>query len=393
MKSLRITCFIDSLGAGGAQRQLCTLAVLLKRSGADVSIITYHSNDFFLPIIENEGIKHSCIGNGSRTKRFIDIRAALQNRNHDVVLAFLPAPSIYAELSGLPKRKWGLVVSERSAVPGNHSASFQWKRLLHQTADYVCTNSHTNRLMIEHAVPKLSGRVVTIYNAIDFDTFYPRPTDFRKTGTNKIVVVASHQQNKNLLGLIEAISITRKKYGSTDVVIDWYGEIHPDSDPYDKGLQVIQERGLGNCFHFYPANESIAEIYNKADAVGLFSYYEGLPNVVCEAMACGCPILLSNVSDATNLVKEGVNGFLFDPRSPNEIADAIMKFIRLKSVAREIMSKKSREMAEHMFSPDEIVNRYLTILDAAAAHKKISIQHWIPNLPESAFKTLGVNRA
>jgi hypothetical protein len=48
---MRITCWIDYLVSGGAQRQLCTLAVLLKRQGHDVSMVTYHPDDFFLPML------------------------------------------------------------------------------------------------------------------------------------------------------------------------------------------------------------------------------------------------------------------------------------------------------------------------------------------------------
>ena len=47
---VKVLCLIDSLSSG-AQRQLCTLAVLLKQQGMDVSMLTYHPHDFFLPIL------------------------------------------------------------------------------------------------------------------------------------------------------------------------------------------------------------------------------------------------------------------------------------------------------------------------------------------------------
>jgi len=54
--TMKITCLIDGLVPGGAQRQLCMLAVLLKKRGMDVSMLTYHNHDFFLPMIREAGL-------------------------------------------------------------------------------------------------------------------------------------------------------------------------------------------------------------------------------------------------------------------------------------------------------------------------------------------------
>lgn len=53
----RILCFIDSLGAGGAQRQLVNLAIGLKKRGYIVHFLVYHVDNFYLPILQE-----NCIG-------------------------------------------------------------------------------------------------------------------------------------------------------------------------------------------------------------------------------------------------------------------------------------------------------------------------------------------
>ena len=355
----------------------------------DVSILTYHDNKFFLHILEQEGIRYQNIRYMSRPERALEIRNILRKGNQDVVLAFLPGPSVYAELASLPSRKWGLVVSERTAVPNSHKRIFPWKRILHSLADYVCTNSHTNRLMIEHSVPQLSGRVVTIYNAVDLENFHPRKKYSDKTDRIIIAVVASHQVKKNLKGLIRAMSIVRRIRPDIRLEIHWYGDIHPDSSPFDEGVEMIMRNGLTEYMHLFPASKSIAAVYNSSDAVALVSFYEGLPNVVCEAMACGRPILMSNVCDAENLVLEGENGFLFDPHSADEISKSLIKFCDLSIETRYAMGSKSRQMAEYMFDPERVAAKYLRILEAAARRKSILPDHWVPEVPNSAFRTIG----
>src|SRR5215471_9025569 len=119
---MRVTCLIDYLVSGGAQRQLCTLAVFLQRQGHEVTVLTYHPDDFFLPMLREAGVEYRCITAKSKLRRVWTLRRALRGGDQDVVLAFLRGGCLYAELAALPWRPWGLVVSERSAVPGSHRA-------------------------------------------------------------------------------------------------------------------------------------------------------------------------------------------------------------------------------------------------------------------------------
>jgi glycosyltransferase involved in cell wall biosynthesis len=374
---MRITCFIDNLGSGGAQRQLCTLALLLRERGQDVTMLDYHKDGFFQSKLQSAGIDCKTL-NDRKLTRFYAVRRELRDGYQDVVLAFLPMPSLYSELASFPARRWGLVVSERLAAPGRHFG----RRTLHRTADYVATNSHANRLMIEHAIPQLSGRVVTIYNAVDLDLFCPAIDENPGNRPIKIVVVARHARQKNLGGLVDAMAIVKGKRPDLKMEIHWYGDKTRDTSPYDKGLQKIQQNSLAHQFQFYPAATSIHSVYKEADGVGVFSCFEGLSNAACEAMACGQPLLMSNVSDARNLVKHGENGFLFDPASPGEMADAIIEFCQLSHRERRAMGAKSREMAERMFNPYRVADSYMQLLEAAAAHRRIAIQHWVPQIPQ-----------
>lgn len=387
VSSMKVLCLIDSLGSGGAQRQLCTLACLLKKRGMDVSVLTYHPHHFFLPLLQEAGVEYACLAGGSWPRRIWSIRRMLRRGDQDVVLAFLSRPVFYAELAAIPFRQWGLVVSERNAVPAAVNPRLARWRQLHRIADFVTTNSHTNRLMIERDVPSLKGRVVTIYNAVDLETFTPAPTPSGGSAPGfHVVVAARYESQKNPSGLVEAVALAKKKAPSMCIQLDWYGHYGTAADRgvFRQAQQLVERHGLQECVRLHGESQSILAEYGKADVVALPSFFEGLPNTLCEAMACGRPILTSNVCDAGNLVKSGENGFLFNPTSPEDMAMALLKFGSLTPAQREAMGRKSREMAERMFNPVNVAAAYEKVLTASAERKKISIEHWTPDVPDSA---------
>ena len=85
---LRIVCVIDNLASGGSQRQLCTLAVLLRRRGTAVSVVAYHPEDFFLPELREAGVDYRHVSARGRLGRVAALRGVLRAAAPDVVLAF-----------------------------------------------------------------------------------------------------------------------------------------------------------------------------------------------------------------------------------------------------------------------------------------------------------------
>ncbi|HET6383846.1 MAG TPA: glycosyltransferase family 4 protein [Armatimonadota bacterium] len=385
---MRITCLIDSLSSGGAQRQLCSLAALLTQRGHEVLMLTYYPLtppfDFFLPLLRQAGVECRSVYHASKLKRILNVRRALRGGQQDVALAFLNASSLYAELAALPSRKWGLVVSERSLV--SKTRSTRLGILFHRIADYLTTNSYTNRLLIENLVPSLAGRVVTIYNAVDLEHFCPAPAPSRRSdGTIKLVVAANYQALKNPERLVEAMVRVRDRAPELSLTLDWYGGSPrnqktgaPVTTVYDAAARLILEQRLQSSVRLHEASPAIADVYRGADAVILPSLFEGLSNTICEAMACGRPVLMSEVSDARRIVKNRENGFLFDPTSAEDIARAILDFARLSPTEREALGRCGRLMAEEMFNPNRFVEQYLEVLTAAAFRKKVTTRTETP---------------
>ena len=345
---------------------MVTMAKGLQRRGHEVRFLAYYPGGHFLPELEAAQIRCGCLPKGGYFRRIRELRRAFRQGCQDAVLAFLEAPALYAELAGLFCSKWGLVVGERSAHPKTAKGRRRWLRSGHRFADRIVSNSHTNRLMLERAWPGLRPKLTTIYNAVDLNRFCPGPSTKGPEGSDpplKMVVFASYQGLKNMMGLAQALRLLGQR--GKDVVVDWYGGQAPNPQALHEASAYVQANGLTSTLRFHPPIRDVEAQYRRADVVGLFSHYEGLPNAVAEGMACGKPILLSNVCDAQYLVENGKNGFLCDPRSPASIAESLVKMLSLGWEERRQMGLESRRRAERLFDPEVCVAKYEQVLDSA----------------------------
>jgi glycosyltransferase involved in cell wall biosynthesis len=343
-----------------------------------VCIATYASGDFYVPLLEREGVEHRFLGGHGKLSWALNVRRFLRTNGQDVVLALLPGPSAYAELAGIPYRSWGLVVSERLA---RQRSRFDLKRWLHGLADYIVTNSHANRLIIEDRRPGLKPKLVTVYNAIRLAKYHAAEGTGSGSPTVRLIVAARFVRQKNLPGLIQALSVLKSMEVNVSVKVDWFGDQGRETGVVEEAQREIKSLGLEGMLCLHPATPEIHEKMSGADAVLLPSFVEGLPNAVCEGMALGKPILMSDVCDARNLVEDGVNGFLFNPRSPEAIAGAVSRFAALATEKRRLMGHASRAKAEGLFDAGTVADRYLRVLGAAAARVKLKIEHWPEEVP------------
>jgi glycosyltransferase involved in cell wall biosynthesis len=360
---MKLLCVIDNLGSGGAQRQLVMIGCGLKARGHDVEFFTYYPSEHFKPQLDRAGIPVHLHLKKSRfsLRPLLALRCLVREGRFDVVLAFLQTPALYAELIGVAARGWGLVVGERSADPGLLGG---WKRLIrwpHRFADAVVANSHSNRLLLERSWPRLAPKLTTIYNAVDLERFRPATAGPSASNGLTMVVAASYQRNKNMLGLAKAL-LSFRQSGGGGLVVDWFGAMPSDAEPLAEARAFVEMHGLGEVLRFHPPKGAIEAEYQRSDVVGLFSEYEGLPNVICEAMACGKPVIVGDVGDARLLVQDGRTGILCDPGDPESVARALRTFTSLTPTQRSAMGRRARERAQELFAPHEVLDGYERIL-------------------------------
>ena len=358
----KIFCLIDRLSFGGAERQLIGLAVLLKQKGYDVEMATYHDFYFDTKVLEANGIQlHRISQKGNPLSKLLAVRKLINKQQYDVVIAFKSGVTMLASILKMLGGRFRLIVSERNTTQALTKRE-RLKFWLYRYADVIVPNSYSQEEFIKDYYPTLSNKTVTITNFTDTTLF--SPSDYSKLNSKlQILTVARVATQKNVIRYIEAVKKVRDT--GVNVVFHWYGNVQIQQDDY--ALQCkkrVKELGLADVFEFHPATSDILSEYQKCDIFCLPSLYEGYPNVVCEAMSCGKPVLCSRVCDNPYIVEDGGNGMMFNPLDEEDIAQSIIKMCKLSEEQRASMGRRSRKIAEEKFSVETFVNQYINLIEA-----------------------------
>ena len=355
---MKIILFTDSLGAGGAQRQLVGLAKLLHENQYNVSVLTYHKDEFYLPILQECGIKYALLQNAQKAlQRIAAVIKYVKKEKPDVLIAYQETPSLIACMVKMFVPKTKVIVSERNTT---QALSFNTKLrfYLYKWVNHIVPNSYSQETYIKQYNPKLSHKITTITNFVDLGKFSP----IERVRKQKpiIMIAASIWPSKNTLGFIDAIKIVNDKGYKFEV--RWYGKSELNIEYFNRTQEKVRKLGLGDCVYLLEKSKDIKARYDEADYFCLPSFYEGTPNVICEAISCGLPVVCSDVCDNSIYVHEGENGFLFEPKSPEDVAEKIIKALNLDADTYLEYSKNSRTIAENRLAPDKFVEKYINII-------------------------------
>lgn len=363
---MKILFVIDSLGSGGAQRQLIILANQLS-TYHDVSIFLYNpKSNFFRDYFSQEIL----IFEHKRSKKVgfeFKILKILRKyiKNNDVVISFSPTANVYCSLLKMTFIKTKHISCEFSLVNKKQS---KFRRILANLGNYlsqhVITNSHAQADYIR-TLPGMKKKLSTIWNGVNECSYLPRT--LKNSKNFFFVVIGRVAYPKNGLRLLQALNIFNERNKFVPRVI-WAG-----IDDTSSKLSILMKQEMISFLDRYPSishkfsftgeQEDVHSLYATADALLLPSIYEGLPNVVCEAMFSGCPTIASRVSDNEKIL--GCNqerGFLCDPFSPMDICLAIERRIQISEQDLRKMTDNARIFAMKYFSISQMVYKYEKII-------------------------------
>ena len=361
---MKILLVIDHFGSGGAQRQIVELACGLKRRGHSVEMFVFFPRyDFFRPRLDAQQITvHECDkGYGFSLGVVRKMAALVDGHDIDVVVSYLSSPNIYAELTKVVAPRAKLVVSERTSHYDDRSPLSAFaRRAMHVFANHVIANSEAQCEWLSRKW-WLKGKVSCIYNGLDLGSFATDRMVPESRERLRLVVVGRVSAEKNALNLIRGLALFHREAGYVPQV-SWVGGREGGRDGWlycqqvDELLDSLPE--VQRHWHWLDVTTDVRGLLQRHDALIHPSLYEGLPNVVCEALAEGMPVLVSDVCDHPRLVADGERGFLFDPKEPASIARAIAKLADLGADDWRRLSRNARQYAEDNLDVERMITEY-----------------------------------
>jgi glycosyltransferase involved in cell wall biosynthesis len=118
---------------------------------------------------------------------------------------------------------------------------------------------------------------------------------------------------------------------------------------------------------FLPEREDVREVIADSDCVVLPSYTEGMPRSLLEGAAMGKPLIATNVPGCRDIVEDGVNGFLAEPRDASSLAEKMAKMLCTSADERYRMGERARDKVVRNFDERIVVSRYLEEIQRCTA--------------------------
>jgi glycosyltransferase involved in cell wall biosynthesis len=215
------------------------------------------------------------------------------------------------------------------------------------------------------------NRFEVIGNGFNLENFHPCPSnkisvcqEFGLSVDSYIIgLVGRFSAQKDHGNFIEAAAIIKKKIPESIFILCGDGITSENEHLFD----LINKYGLGNSVHLLGRRTDIPRLTNSFDvACSSSSFGEAFSNTLGEAMACGIPVVATDVGDSAGVV--GNCGTIVPPGNPEAFALALIDMFAIGANERKKLGEMGRKRAEENFSLGKIVEKYETLYSGIYAN-------------------------
>jgi len=360
----RVALVTNGLTRAGAETQLVRLASTLRAHGDEVGIVSILATEAFADELDDLGIPIAELGLRPAMRGLSAIAAGaqvLRTWQPDVVISFVYQANILGRVGGRLAGVPVIISSVRNEHIGGRGHELAM-RVTDRLSTLTTTNSNlaAERLVQRRIVPR--HRLVVIPNGIDVARFSSTPADRAATRSalgstdDRFVWLAAGrlEPQKDYPTLLSAF--TRCPEAAL-LLVAGQGRLQNDLERQAAAF------GLADRVRFLGVRGDIPDLIGACDGVVLSSRYEGLPNVVMEAMAGGRPVVATRVGGAPELVENGESGRLVPPGAPGLLAEAMIEMMSAPPAQRQAMGARGRAIVTERYSAAVVDDRWLRLLD------------------------------
>jgi len=236
-----------------------------------------------------------------------------------------------------------------------HSQGKGWRDyitsyILKQYDHIICVSRYQKLNLFEKGI--LWSKMEVIYNCFDFEKFKKTfiSKDYEKDKVFRIVMVGNYYWQKDQQTLIEAINIVRNQGYNIELHLVGGRNI----ELFEQCQILVNNLNLNAVVHFHNHKRVDNNFLSKFDLFILSSKSERFPIAPLEAMACGLPVLVSDITPNMEIIRFGKDGFYFEAGNPGSCAEEIIRVVN-NPVLLHTMGKKAYQRSKE-FQPKIIVN-------------------------------------
>ncbi len=363
---IRVLQLVEGMNWGGAETKLLELIDHMDRDRFETTVCSLGMGDRIRSRFDELGIAFVSFERRSRMdpKLIWDVSSLIRKEKIDVVMTTL----FYADVIG----SLASAVSPNKAVFSWETISapewLVWHRLwayrfaIRFASKVISVSRATGKWLVEkRGVPE--EKVTVIPYGVNLERFRDgnNPELRRELGISPETLVAGvvarlHSQ-KGHRYLIEAARTIIPQVDDVKFVLVGDGELRNDLE------RSAEQAGIREHFVFLGFRSDVAELLRTFDLFVLPSLYEGLPNVVLEAMATGLPVVATAVDGTVELVDDGVTGYLVEPRRPAALHEKITALLKDPEL-RSQFGRAGRARVEREYSLRSQVDNFQELYES-----------------------------
>lgn len=369
---MRLTLIISAISLGGSERVLTTMANYWATKGWPITLLTLddgmvspsyslHPHITHIPL-SLTGTSNNFIQAAMRNFRRVKVlRKAIHKSDSEAVISFLECTNILTILASIGYHK-PVIISERIDT-ANYDIGPIWeflRRRTYPTAAALVVQTEPALTRFSSSMRR-RGRVIPNPVIGPSEGNCPGQVDPSLNRREKVVAMGRLVRQKGFDLLINAWKEI------AHIHQDWKLEIWGEG-PERLALEQLRDRyGLCQQVEFPGITAYPLKVFSESSIFVLSSRFEGFPNVLCEAMACGLPAISFDCSSGPGyIVRDGIDGVLVPDGDIKSLSDAIDRLVRnpeerlrLGNAARNVVDKYGLDKVMRMWEEllEEVVRK------------------------------------
>ncbi len=345
-KILHVVHLTTDSAIGGTERMILATAEGLSKQRFRSTVVTLCGGGVLEQFCAEKGIAYRSVNMKSKKDFFAVFRLykILKDLRADILHTYL----FHANTLG---RVVGKFLGIPVILSGQRNVDI-WRRWYHNLIDRLTTrfcsviisNSNAGKIFLHQEVGIPEHKIDVVQNGV----FLPEVAQSSSSDLFTILNVASLTEKKGQEYLITAFSRLREDGISAKLVIVGDG-------PQRAYLEdCVVTAKISDMVEFLGFQESVDAYLRNCDVFVLPSLWEGLPVALMEAMAYGKPCIATRVGGIPELITDGVDGVLLEPKNPLALYESLLRLYK-DDALRLVLGKAAREKIKTQFTMDTMI--------------------------------------